>query len=288
MFDPISLLPQIIAGLLDVVIGVVKGKVDNATSIELKKAEKEIDLELSKLKHQQDLERLQYTQRHELQIKLLSLLDKIDAIQLSSPEQIAAVQKLMEVALSLPNKNYVERIEQLAPTMRNITPIVELPGLFLSLPTTHEQIISATTGIDYRPLKGLLKAEKWREADQETLKKMLEVVRRDKVDYLEEEDIDRFFCEGFRKIDQLWVKYSNGHFGFSVQKRIYQSLGGTRNYDQKIWQSFCSQVGWLEIMPNYNFTFALNAPPGHLPTYDYYRIGVSPMPGYSLLSHREL
>jgi len=132
MIDPISLLPQIITGLFDVVIGGINGKVDNATLIELKKAETEIDAELSKLNHQQDLERLQYTQRHELQIKLLSLLDKIDVIQLSSPEQIAAVQKLMQIALSLATENYVERIEKIAPTMRNITPIVETPSLSAS------------------------------------------------------------------------------------------------------------------------------------------------------------
>ncbi|CBN55926.1 hypothetical protein OSCI_2570004 [Kamptonema sp. PCC 6506] len=47
-----------------------------------------------------------------------------------------------------------------------------------------------------------------------------------------------------RTIDQLWVKYSNGRFGFSVQKRIYQSLGETREYNDKIWVAFSDRVGW--------------------------------------------
>ncbi|WP_438822818.1 GUN4 domain-containing protein [Planktothrix pseudagardhii] len=59
-----------------------------------------------------------------------------------------------------------------------------------------------------------------------------------------EMSIDNFPCEDLRTIDQLWVKYSNGRFGFSVQKRIYQSLGGTRSYDPKVWEAFGDQVGW--------------------------------------------
>ena len=42
----------------------------------------------------------------------------------------------------------------------------------------------------------------------------------------------------------MWVKYSNGKFGFSVQRKIYQSLGGTRSYDKKIWEAFGDKVGW--------------------------------------------
>jgi len=54
---------------------------------------------------------------------------------------------------------------------------------------------------------------------------MFEVAGRTKEESLRTEDIDNFPCEDLRTIDQLWVKYSNGRFGFSVQKRIYQSLG---------------------------------------------------------------
>jgi hypothetical protein len=40
------------------------------------------------------------------------------------------------------------------------------------------------------------------------------------------------------------VKYSEGRFGFSVQKEIYQELGGTREYDEEIWLKFGDRVGW--------------------------------------------
>ena len=58
---------------------------------------------------------------------------------------------------------------------------------------------------------------------------MLAVAKREKE--LDVNSIDNFPCEDLRTIDQLWVKYSDGRFGFSVQKRIYQNLGGTRGYN---------------------------------------------------------
>ncbi|MBU7583756.1 MAG: GUN4 domain-containing protein [Nostoc sp. TH1S01] len=66
----------------------------------------------------------------------------------------------------------------------------------------------------------------WREADEETFKLMLKVAGREQQGYLGLEDIRNFPCEDLRIIDKLWVDYSNGHFGFSVQKEIYLSVGG--------------------------------------------------------------
>ncbi len=122
---------------------------------------------------------------------------------------------------------------------------------------------------DYQKLESLLAAGKWEEADQETAKKMCAVMEREKEGWLRPEDIDNFPCEDLRTIDQLWVHYSNGHFGFSVQKRIYQSLGGTCNYDQNIWTALGDRVGWRqnEQWLYYNdLTFSVeNSPEGHLP-----------------------
>ncbi|HAC63456.1 MAG TPA: hypothetical protein DCF68_07920, partial [Cyanothece sp. UBA12306] len=84
-------------------------------------------------------------------------------------------------------------------------------------------------------------------------------------------DIDNFPCEDLRTIDQLWVKYSNGKFGFSVQKKIYiDELGGTKDYNQEIWYKFCDLVGWRKggnYMNYSNLTFKLRdtTPVGHLP-----------------------
>ncbi|NJL89402.1 MAG: GUN4 domain-containing protein [Coleofasciculaceae cyanobacterium SM2_1_6] len=96
----------------------------------------------------------------------------------------------------------------------------------------------------YRQLEALLAAGKWQEADQETARVMLEVANQTKEGLLDVASIDNFPCEDLRAIDGLWVKYSNGRFSFSVQKRIYQSLGGTREYNEQVWKDFGDRVGW--------------------------------------------
>ena len=129
------------------------------------------------------------------------------------------------------------------------------------------KLISAK-GVDYRQLDRLLANGEWKKADQETTNKMLEAAGRTEERWLSIEDIDRFPCEDLRTIDQLWVKYSNGRFGFSVQKRIYESLEGTREYDKKISEAFGDRVGW-RVNSNWlhyiDLKFNTKAPEGHLP-----------------------
>lgn len=131
----------------------------------------------------------------------------------------------------------------------------------------NEVKLVSAVGVDYRKLRDLLAAGKWREADEETEKVMLKVAGREE-EYLDLASIDKFPCEDLRTIDQLWVKYSNGRFGFSVQKRIYQSLGGTREYNREIWERFGDRVGWRkngDYLYYKNLTFSTKAPEAHLP-----------------------
>ncbi|MFM6268341.1 MAG: GUN4 domain-containing protein, partial [Dolichospermum sp.] len=122
-------------------------------------------------------------------------------------------------------------------------------------------------------LRDLLKAGKWKEADEETRRVMLCVGEREREGWLNVESIDNFPCADLRTIDKLWVKYSDGRFGFSVQKRIYQGLGGTREYNQEIWLKFNDKVGWKEgesWLYYSDITFdkiilIKKAPEGHLP-----------------------
>ena len=125
-----------------------------------------------------------------------------------------------------------------------------------------------TSNMDYRKLRDYLAQGKWKEADEETKRVMLAVVKREKVGWLDEGSIDNFPCADLRTIDQLWVKYSGGKFGFSVQKRIYQGFGGTRKYDREIWEKFGDKVGWRkggDWLHYTDITFDKKAPEGHLP-----------------------
>ncbi len=123
-------------------------------------------------------------------------------------------------------------------------------------------------GVDYSKLRDLLKAGKWKEADQETAKVMFQVANRNKEGWFRIEDIDNFPCTDLRTINQLWLDYSEGKFGFSVQKEIYHCLGGTRDYNREVWEAFGDAVGWRKggsWLYYQDLTFLREAPSGHLP-----------------------
>jgi serine/threonine-protein kinase len=148
----------------------------------------------------------------------------------------------------------------------------------------------STFGVDYRPLQKLLVNGKWQEADLETSKKILEVAGRTKAGWLRVDDINNFPVEDLHTIDRLWVKISNEYFGFSVQKRIYESVGGTKKYDQKIWEVFGDRLGWCvdqKWLKVDGIKFASDAPVGHLPWHLWWKClnndGAS-----SLLAHKDL
>ncbi|MEM6404047.1 MAG: GUN4 domain-containing protein [Cyanobacteria bacterium P01_D01_bin.116] len=127
-----------------------------------------------------------------------------------------------------------------------------------------EDDLSSEKGVYYTRLQDLLKAGKWKEADEETFYVMLKAAGREER-WLDSNSIKKFPCTDLRTIDKLWVKYSNGHFGFSVQKRIWKSVG--KDYDK-----FGDRVGWRKkvlLIADWSYyqhlTFSLNAPRGHLP-----------------------
>lgn len=120
----------------------------------------------------------------------------------------------------------------------------------------------------YNTLTYLLASQQWREADEETYQVMLNVAN-SKKGYLDIEDIENFPVDELRIIDQLWVDYSNGHFGFSVQKQIWLDCGGKiGKYDSKAYYKFGDRIGWRkdgEWLSYSDFTFNTNALLGHLP-----------------------
>ena len=123
-------------------------------------------------------------------------------------------------------------------------------------------------GVDYRKLHDLLKAKKWKEADEETDRVILKVVRRELEGWLRYEDAQNFSCQDLGMIDKLWVKYSNGEFGISVQEQIYHNLGGTKEYNLEVWKKFGDKVGWRQKGEWLNYTELTSLEEhysGHLP-----------------------
>lgn len=99
----------------------------------------------------------------------------------------------------------------------------------------------------YFKLAYYLKTEQWREADYETYRVMRHIGDRAQKGYLSVEDIQTFPCKDLRIVDKLWLEYSGGKFGFSVQKQIYVECGATLNGKypgDMIWNDFVDRVGW--------------------------------------------
>lgn len=116
---------------------------------------------------------------------------------------------------------------------------------------------------DYTRLQQLLAAENWKEADRETKEIMLELAGRNNEGWLRNEDIDKLSCKDLKTIDQLWIKSSNGRFGFNVQKRLWENLGGKPGIrkDSEVYSLFDKRVGWRDK----NHLFTPNSPLGHFP-----------------------
>ncbi|WP_298920179.1 GUN4 domain-containing protein [uncultured Nostoc sp.] len=106
--------------------------------------------------------------------------------------------------------------------------------------------LESERGIDYTTLDGLLKAGKWQEADKETYGVMIQAYGKKDDDFLTSDELLNFPCTDLRTINHLWIKYSNGYFGFSVQKEIYLSVGGQADgkYNPEAWEKFGDHVGW--------------------------------------------
>lgn len=131
----------------------------------------------------------------------------------------------------------------------------------------------SSQGISYTRLRDLLAARNWRLADQETRKLLY------KGSGLQPTDVTRFPlfadfpCEDLQMIDHLWLQYSNGRFGFSVQQPIWHHYHQTFWDKTLIWSTFGDRVGWRVnhvLKPNHwkrydELTFTIEAPPGHLP-----------------------
>jgi hypothetical protein len=146
----------------------------------------------------------------------------------------------------------------------------------LSERVTHlEAQLSLVADIDrYHRLQELLAAGNFKEADCETVKVLLDAAGQTSKETLTPEDIQNFPCSTLRIIDRLWRKYTQGRFGFSVQLRIYQQLGGDLNslmrQDLQPIVNLGEQIGWhknnqwrTDSYEQWDFT--LSAPEGCFP-----------------------
>lgn len=136
-----------------------------------------------------------------------------------------------------------------------------------NLPTN--QLLSRQ-GVDYTQLRDFLASGKWKLADQETTRVMLKAAHREEQGFLDAKSLKSFPSEDLKIVDRLWIQYSKGRFGFSVQKRIYQSLELTGKSNYTIFlPKFLRKSGWYWVFSSVRAYEQLKVkqktPDGYLP-----------------------
>jgi serine protease Do len=114
-------------------------------------------------------------------------------------------------------------------------------------PTPAQTLVSRTTGVDYTPLRRLLQAGEWKQADQKTLDLMLVAANRVDAGWLNDDSLKQFSCEDLRIIDREWADASNGKFGFAAQKRVWEKVGSPGEWDDSTarqWRRMYIRLGW--------------------------------------------
>jgi hypothetical protein len=141
--------------------------------------------------------------------------------------------------------------------------------------------LKSDAGVDYQELQQLLADRQWQAADKLTNLKLCELAGPVALQrqWLYFTDINSLPLTDLKLIDQLWLIYSEGKFGFSVQRDLWVAV-------KKDWDRLWPKIGWKEgnnwtRYPS-SFTWDLNAPRGHLPLSNQLR-GVRTMA--ALLAH---
>lgn len=136
-------------------------------------------------------------------------------------------------------------------------------------------------GIDYTQLQQLLISQDFQASDKLTLRLLCELAGELALQrkWLYFTEVESFPITDLQTINTLWLVYSEGKFGFSVQREIWLAVG-------KNWEKLWSQINWKNgnnwtRYPG-EFTWNLTAPRGHLPLSNQLR-GVRTIS--SLLSH---
>jgi hypothetical protein len=175
---------------------------------------------------------------------------------------------LLYASQSNPTKLIRESLRQNAPDLAYDCWQETRYGIDTRLTADLKALVSTLRSRRYTQLEDLLQAEKWELADKETYRLMITTVGKDVGQGFSHTDFANFPCDDLLMLDRLWVQASKGHFGFSIQKKIWQKCGSPMDYNNR-YKDFMCQVGWLrnESAVNYQLlNFSLDKSPlGELP-----------------------
>ena len=124
--------------------------------------------------------------------------------------------------------------------------------------------LESERGVDYQPLQQLLAKQDFQGADVLTLQKLCELAGSAAVErkWIYFTEVESFPITDLKTIDKLWLMYSEGKFGFSIQRKIWLSVG--KDFSQ-LWTKIDWKSGNTWTRYPKEFTWNLTAPIGHLP-----------------------
>ena len=142
-----------------------------------------------------------------------------------------------------------------------------------SMSSSAEEVptyLPSDCGIDYVPLATMLATGDFEGADQFTRDALIKIAgpAAKKREYVYFTEVQSLSSTDLCTIERLWLQFSNGSFGYSVQKRVWDIEKG--NFD-----NFIRRIGWTTIENDSErklrwygqneFIYNLKAPKGHLP-----------------------
>ena len=179
-----------------------------------------------------------------------------------SPE-LLAIQQMMGELSAL--RQEISQLSKLPQQVQQIERRLMVVGDLYRYETLHEQLAN----------------QEWFAADKETVRLIADIAGVSDLEDLSPREIRSFSCGELQVIDRLWSNYSNGRFGFSVQLKIYQDLGGslesTIGEDLELTQQWGAALGWREGVTDQTpagkrwrkcdeLDFSINAPKGCHPS----------------------
>ncbi|MFZ9281345.1 MAG: GUN4 domain-containing protein [Prochlorococcaceae cyanobacterium] len=124
--------------------------------------------------------------------------------------------------------------------------------------------VTSAAGIDLVPLQRALVELDFEQADRLTsaLLRQLAGPAAEARGYVYYSEVPPMPAVDLQSLDRLWLVYSRGRFGFSIQARLLESCGGR-------WERLWPRIGWKSagLWTRYpgSFTWTLEAPEGHMP-----------------------
>ncbi|MEB3358437.1 MAG: GUN4 domain-containing protein [Synechococcales bacterium] len=168
--------------------------------------------------------------------------------------------------------------QELSSLRQDVSSLKELPRQMSQL---ERRLMVVGDLYRYEALHEQLASQQWFYADKETVKLIAAIANTADLEDLSPRDIRGLPCGELQVIDRLWSHYSEGRFGFTVQLRIYQELGGTLETtigeNQDLIERWGAALGWRSGVTERNpggdrwrpcneLDFSLNAPVGCHPS----------------------